>query len=172
MRMTMIVTAFVVITAMENRACVAQASPCSTAEAAQFDFWVGDWNLSWDDGNGGTAKGKNVIAKVLNSCVIEENFHDPNTGFTGRSHSVYHPLTGLWKQTWVDNAGAYLDFVGKFADGRMVLSRSATTAAGGELQQRMVWYNIESQSLDWNWESSTDGGKTWTVNWKIHYEKN
>ncbi len=26
-------------------------------------------------------------------------------------------------------------------------------------------------SLDWSWERSDDGGKSWKVLWRIHYER-
>jgi hypothetical protein len=35
----------------------------------------------------------------------------------------------------------------------------------------MVFFNIKPDSLDWSWEASTDGGKTWTVQWPIHYAR-
>lgn len=89
---------------------------------------------------------------------------------TGRSYSVYNPRTGKWHQTWVDNQGGYLDFTGQWKDDRMVLSRSFE-AKGKKIMQRMVWYNISHQKFDWNWERSEDGGKTWKVNWQIHYTR-
>lgn len=151
---------------------VAQNAPlCSIPEASQFDFWIGQWSLTWDDGKGGTATGTNVIEKILGSCVISENFEDPGSGFAGKSYSLFDQKSGSWKQTWVDNAGSYLDFDGRFADGTMILARSLKTKDGKEIIQRMVWYNILPNSLDWNWEASTDGGKTWKLNWKIHYDR-
>jgi hypothetical protein len=36
---------------------------------------------------------------------------------------------------------------------------------------RMVFTNIKPDSFDWRWEASTDGGKTWQVNWPIHYKR-
>ena len=46
---------------------------------------------------------------------------------------VFPSLTccaGKWKQTWVDNEGGYLDFVGESKDGQMILSREATRPDG------------------------------------------
>jgi hypothetical protein len=85
--------------------------------------------------------------------------------------STYNPQTGLWYQTWVDNTGGYLDFWGAFADSTMILSRTATDSAGVQYMQRMVWFNIEANSLDWHWERSDDAGKTWRTLWAIHYER-
>ena len=78
------------------------------------------------------------------------------------SGSTYNAQLGKWQQTWVDNQGSYLDFVGDFEDSKMVLQRSATVG-GKEVLQRMVYYDIRKDSLMWNWERSEDGGKTWQV---------
>jgi hypothetical protein len=43
----------------------------------------------------------------------------------GQSVSIFDASPRKWKQTWVDNEGAYLDFVGEFKDGQMVLAREA-----------------------------------------------
>jgi hypothetical protein len=39
------------------------------------------------------------------------------------------------------------------------------------VQQRMVFKNITANELDWSWERSLDGGKTWQVMWPIHYKR-
>jgi hypothetical protein len=36
---------------------------------------------------------------------------------------------------------------------------------------RMVFLNITRDSLDWRWEKSEDGGKSWQLMWPIHYER-
>ena len=46
------------------------ASPCSTPEARQFDFWLGEWDVSWGDGQHST----NRVEATLGGCVIQENF--------------------------------------------------------------------------------------------------
>ncbi len=39
-------------------------------EARQFDFWLGEWDAEWSNGQHGT----NVITTVLDQRVILENF--------------------------------------------------------------------------------------------------
>ncbi len=144
--------------------------PCSEKEFHQFDFWLGEWDLNWGEGEtAGT--GTNIVTRELGGCVIEENFSsNDETPFIGRSFSVYRPATGKWYQTWVDNNGGYLDFTGGFADGEMTLSREAERD-GKKFLQRMVFYNITENAFDWNWEKSDDRGKTWELLWKIHYKR-
>lgn len=135
--------------------------------ATQFDFWVGKWELS----SAGKATGTNTITREYDGAVIMEHFAGSGENpLNGMSVSVFNKNTGKWHQTWVDNQSAYLDFTGGFADGKMILSRRATIQ-GKEVLQRMVWFNITPDSLDWNWERSDDDGATWKVLWPIHYQR-
>jgi hypothetical protein len=147
--------------------------PCAAPEQKQFDFWVGEWELTWPGAKDGqVGHGTNSIRRVLDSCVVEENFSGGDAmHLRGMSVSLFDLRAGKWKQTWVDNEGSYLDFVGEFKDGQMILAREATRPDGTRILQRMVWKNITPNELDWSWESSKDGGKTWQVNWPIHYHK-
>ena len=146
--------------------------PCSYPEAKQFDFWVGTWKAEWTGKDGIQKEGTNTIKKILGGCVVEENFDgNPGTPLIGISLSVYVHRLKKWKQTWVDNSGGYLDFVGEFEKDKMVLSRSFIDKEGKSISQRMVYYNINKKSFDWNWERSMDEGKTWNVMWKIHYTR-
>jgi hypothetical protein len=149
------------------------AKPCAVAQQKQFDFWVGEWDLTWPGANGGASgHGTNSIKRILDGCVVEENFSGQSSmPLRGTSVSIFDMRAGKWKQTWVDNEGGYLDFTGEFSNGQMILQREATRPDGTRILQRMVWKNITANELDWSWEASTDGGKTWQVNWPIHYKR-
>jgi len=151
----------------------AQPKPCSEPEQKQLDFWVGEWDLTWPGNNPGeTAHGTNSIRRILDGCVVEENFSGGDAmPLRGRSVSIFDVRAGKWKQTWVDNEGGYLDFAGEFRDGKMILAREATRPDGSQGLQRMVFKNISPDEFDWSWEGSKDGGKTWTVVWPIHYKR-
>lgn len=136
----------------------------------QFDFWLGEWNLTW----GENGRGRNVISKILNGKVIQEQFtsltDDAAQPLVGLSLSVFNARTDQWQQTWVDNQGSYLDFNGGMVGDKMILTRTAVIEEQS-VQQRMVWYNIQAEALDWSWERSNDGGQTWKVLWAIHYRR-
>jgi hypothetical protein len=156
-----------VVLAEDEASAPTADKPCSTPDFSQFDFWIGEWDLTWGD----SAQGTNVITKDYDGCVIIEKFDgNPGMPFRGMSVSTFNARTGKWHQTWVDNAGGYLDFVGEFVEGKMILSREAEIDGKPEMQ-RMVWHNINEDELDWNWEKSSDGGQTWDIAWKIHYRR-
>lgn len=139
-----------------------------------FDFWVGEWNLSWEDPEGNVVKGKNEIIKILDGKVFKENFRALEgqlSGYVGKSWSVYNKRTKEWKQTWVDNQGAYLDFIGKFEGDKRIFFRKTQNKEGEAVLQRMVFYDIDEDSFTWDWEQSSDNGESWELQWRINYER-
>ena len=147
-------------------------NPCSTAQQKQFEFWVGEWDLTWPgEKPGEIGHGTNSIKRIMDGCVVQENFSGGDSmHLRGTSVSVFDANSRRWKQTWVDNEGGYLDFVGEFKDGQMILQREALRN-GAKILQRMVWKNVSANEMDWSWEASRDGGKTWQANWPIHYKR-
>jgi len=156
-----------------NASSATRPNPCAAAEQRQFDFWVGEWDLTWPGpSQGAVGHGTNSVKRVLDSCVVQENFSGGDTmPLRGISVSLFDKNAGKWKQTWVDNEGAYLDFVGEFQNGQMILAREDVRPDGKKVIQRMVYKNIAPDAFDWSWESSSDGGKTWQVMWPVHYKR-
>lgn len=64
-----------------------------------FDFWVGNWEVSWTTSDSSLVKGSNRVEKILDGKVILENFIDSSRNFNPRSDS--------WHQAWADNRGGY-----------------------------------------------------------------
>lgn len=73
-----------------------------------------------------------------------------------------------WRQTWVDNQQGYIILSGQFENNRMIL---VTEPDQQKARYRMIFYNITPDALDWNWEKSEDDGNSWTLQWKIHYQR-
>jgi hypothetical protein len=141
------------------------ASPIEAAR--QFDFWLGEWDLSWDDGQCAT----NSVYRDFDDRVIVENFDGrPSSELQGMSLSTYDVDAGCWRQTWVDNNGSYLDFRGEFRDGQMDL-RTERVVDGRPALMRMRWFDIRHEALTWAWERSFDRGRTWETLWRIAYTR-
>jgi hypothetical protein len=151
----------------------APPNPCAATEQQQLSFWVGEWDLTWPGNNASEVQhGTNSVRRLLDNCVVEENFSGgSDMHLRGKSVSIFDTTARRWKQTWVDNEGAYLDLVGDFKDGQMILAREVTRADGTKGLQRMVFKNISAEEFDWSWEGSKDSGKTWQVVWPIHYKR-
>jgi len=137
-------------------------------DGTELDFWIGSWAARWGDAGHGT----NRISRILADRVVFEEFEGAGRQdrLVGRSYSVYDPGRRLWRQTWVDDHGSYLDFVGGRVDGCSSFHRRAPESGPGA-EQRMVFRDIAADTFRWTWEASDDGGATWTVNWEIAYRR-
>ncbi|KAB2879256.1 hypothetical protein F9K33_09805 [bacterium] len=139
-------------------------------DSSTFDFWVGEWSATWDNGNGTVGKGANKIVKILDEKVIQENFAD-EAGFKGTSISVFNPTQKKWHQAWADNQGGYFDLEGEVIGDKKIFKTKVKEVNDKKYIQRMLFYDIKPQSFTWDWEKSEDGGNTWTLQWRIGYTK-
>lgn len=145
---------------------------CGTNLPAQnteksFDFWIGNWDAYWND----SLKGSNDVDKILDSKIIQENFSTLDNSFTGKSWTAFDIINNLWKQTWVDNSGAYIIFTGgEESDGVALYTEEKTKVNGEKYFMRMKFENIDRSGFDWNWQSSPDK-KNWKTVWAIKYKR-
>lgn len=139
-----------------------------------FDFWVGDWDLMWYVKDSIKLYGENRIEKILGGTTIQENFAGltRNTkGYEGKSLSIYNSNTKQWQQTWVDNQNTYILFVGGREEESYFFENQRPLPNGKTIAERMVFHHIKPDAFTWDWKSSTDGGKTWAINWQIFYTR-
>jgi hypothetical protein len=162
------------LAAMSAATVHAQTPPtygCDSPESRALDFWIGEWELTYQGDDGKPAKSRNRITKVLDGCAILEEFSGaPGTKLDGRSYSTLDRISKQWKQTWVDNTGTYLDFTGGALDGEMFFVREVERA-GKRIRQRMIFQDVKADSLTWRWQRSDDGGATWATQWEIAYRR-
>lgn len=143
-------------------------------KAADFDFWVGDWDAVWPESDTTSGTAQNTITREMNGKVLAEHFRvlsGQNAGFEGQSWSILDVISNTWKQTWVDSQGAYLDFTGGATRDTASFSRQFVSKRGKPVQQKMVFHDIEAERFTWDWMSSKDEGKTWQLDWQIHYTR-
>jgi hypothetical protein len=169
--MRLLISSLLLVLTMQTSSAAAASTP---QPADMFDFWIGTWQVSWKNADGSVGKGTNKIARILDGGVIEERFEqdpaDPAPLLRGQSLSVRDPA-GLWHQAWADNQGGFFALTGS-ADGDKRLFSTALTAAGDEVRgRRMVFHDITRNAFTWDWEGTTDGGKTWKLLWRIDYRR-
>ena len=136
-----------------------QQAPCAAEAHRQFDFWVGNWEVTNPDGK---VVGTNRITAILGGCVLLEEWQSAGP-HSGKSFNIYDAANDKWHQTWVDNGGLLLELDGRLEDGRMVLSGQRPGRDGGEVRHRITWEPLESGDVRQTWDSSTDGGQSWNT---------
>lgn len=143
-------------------ALVAQQPHGSHPEQRQFDFWLGKWEVT--DQEGKAVFGHNHVVPLLGGAVLQENWTGSKGGH-GTSLNAYLPAKGVWRQTWVDDKGDVLDLEGRFQEGRMVLEGQAKGK-----HQRITWSPLPDGRVRQLWEDSADG-KTWAVQFDGYYRR-
>ena len=147
--------------------------PCQGEEFHQLDFWLGEWDASWEaSGSTPAGSGTNAITRQLGDCVIQEDFvADASVGgLIGRSVSLYDARAGAWRQTWVDNQGGYFALVGGPEEGGSVFELTMTRISEEAPHLRMRFEDIEENSFIWRWQRSSDA-ESWTDLWVISYHR-
>jgi hypothetical protein len=140
-------------------------SPCA-AESHQFDFWIGEWEVT----AGGKTAGTNSIRPILDGCVLQETWSGA-AGSAGSSFNFYNPQTGKWQQFWVWRNGTTLELSGEFGEGKMVLTGQTKSADDKKIANRITWYDNEDGTVRQHWEQSGDGGKSWSTAFDGLYKK-
>ena len=134
------------------------AAPCPDPKSHQFDFWIGEWEVTSREG--GMIVGRNRIRPILDGCVLQETWTGVS-GSAGTSLNFYDTDHKQWRQFWVWREGTTLELQGSFADGRMTMTGNSTEPNGSVLLNRITWFDQGDKTVRQLWETSKDEGKTW-----------
>jgi hypothetical protein len=144
-----------------------------------FDFLIGDWKAHvrrlpdrlnnsnvWD-----VYDGISNHHKLLDSNANFEQFEvtstDKKLHIKAQTLRLYNPATRQWSIYLVDLDSGTLDtppVVGGFTDKRGEFFHQETLK-GRTILVRYVWLDLSPQSARMEQSYSSDGGKTWEVNW-------
>jgi hypothetical protein len=132
--------------------------PCRGEEHRQFDFWVGEWDVTRADGR---RAGTNRIESILDGCVLHESWRSADGRSVGQSFNIL-ARDGRWHQTWVDNSGLLLELVGGMVEDRMVLGQDTVRPDRTRVRHEISWERLPTGQVKQHWRTSQDGGSTWT----------
>ena len=145
--------------------------PCAYApENRQFDFWLGEWNVSTTQG--GVPAGDSKIELILEDCVIQENWKSLNSPYFGKSYNVYNAMLKRWEQYWVDSVGGNIFFYGGLKDGVMdYWTDDLPQPDGTKLKRHLQFFKLGQDTVRQFSQGSSDGGKTWQVEYDFTYTR-
>jgi len=144
--------------------------PCAyTAENRQFDFWVGEWNV--ETTNGAVPAGQSRIEKTLADCVILENWQSNGNPYSGKSYNIYNSALKRWEQFWVDNVGGNIFFYGNLNKDGVIdyYTDELPQPDGTKLKRHLQFIPLGPDKVRQFSQGSTDGGKTWSVEYDFTY---
>jgi len=142
---------------------IAQQAPfdCDASSAhRQFDFWIGQWEVSDTEGK---PQGHNSIQRIQNGCALEEQWRSVSGG-SGESINYYHPAQDRWHQLWVDGGASIIDISGGLKQGSMVLEGTIYyLKSGKEKPFRGSWTPLADGRVRQFFEERDEAGswQTW-----------
>lgn len=163
-----------------------QSAPQTTPPAAEapavrdgqcdFDFEAGTWKIhlkrllhpltgstTWVEFDG-----TSVTRKVWDGKAWLEEFETsgPSGKVEGLTLRTYNPLAHQWRLYWANSKDGLLGppTIGEFKDGRGEFY-DQEDYNGRSILVRYIWSGITPNSAHFEQSFSTDGGKTWEVNW-------
>ncbi len=143
--------------------------PVLPPEARQFDFWLGEWEVTAPDGK---PEGTNRIEAIAGGAGLLENWtgHPQAGGGTGKSLNAYNQSRHQWQQFWIGSGGGVLELAGQLVRGEMVLVGDHIVA-GRQISERITWTPNADGTVRQHWEQSADRGATWTTVFDGRYRK-
>jgi hypothetical protein len=110
-----------------------------------------------------------VLGGVGNS---DEFKSERPAGFIGMSLRLFDTNKREWSIYWIDNRTGVLQppVVGSFTGYRGVFEGD-DLYKGTPIRVRYVWSSTNTATPRWEQSFSTDGGKTWEVNWVMDFER-
>lgn len=150
--------------------------PCEKdATYNQFNFWIGEWEVYDTKGN---IAGHSKISKILDNCVILEEWQSANVQpnglvYAGKSYNTYDASTKQWQQTWVDNVGGSTEFIyGTYTNNKMVFKTNSFQFDKDTVAiRKLTFYKLENGFVRQVGELSKDEGKNWTLEYDLEYRK-
>jgi hypothetical protein len=146
-----------------------------------FDFLFGRWSVhnerltarlvgstDWE-----TFAATNDCRPILGGVGnIDEFATDWNGGFRGATFRLFDLERKEWSIYWASNRTGLLEppVVGRFERGVGTFF-GRDTHQGTPVLARFLWSEITPTSALWQQALSTDDGKTWETNWRMHMSR-
>lgn len=145
----------VLVTSGASAQHAADDGVCDSAQHRQFDFWLGEWQVTTPDGR---VAGTNRIERAFDGCVLHERY-DTGRGYRGASFNMYDAGRDTWHQTWVDNGGTLLRLEGGLRDGLMVLEGVTLDDDGNPVAHRIIWTPYDDGTVRQLWQVTDASGE-------------
>ncbi|MBC6981266.1 hypothetical protein [Caulobacter sp. 17J80-11] len=148
--------------------------------ASDFDFLTGSWAVrnrrlkerhvgsdDWDEFPGVLS-----CRPLLGGVANVEEIVFPTKGFCGATVRTFDRAERRWSLYWINSGegGLYPPVHGRFVDGRGEF-HGDDADEGRPVKVRFVWSDVTPVSARWEQAFSTDGGRSWEVNWSMEFSR-
>jgi hypothetical protein len=143
------------------------STACRAREHRQFDFWIGEWDVT---NSRGQRIGASLVERVPGGCALSETWTGAN-GLRGQGISAWDSTANTWHHSWTDNEGTTLNLSGGIVNGAMVMEGERRLPDGTTTLERITWTPNADGSIRQLWETSRDRGMRRTNVFDAVYRK-
>ncbi|UIJ46568.1 hypothetical protein LZK98_06355 [Sphingomonas cannabina] len=154
-----------------------------SARAHDWDWLVGNWDVwhrrlkerlagsnDWQE-----FAGKSALWPTLGGLgTIDDNIVDiPSGTYRGLTVRAFDPVQGRWSIWWIDGRNPTVidaPVRGGF-DGNAGVFTGPDLFKGRPVIARFRWLDIHSARPHWEQALSTDGGRSWEINWENFFSR-
>lgn len=178
----LLISGMTVMTAQAAPPAALPDEPPQSAGQGDWDFLVGDWNVKhrrlkarlagsteWEEFNG-TSK---LWLTLGGLGTADDNLLElPGGTYRAVGVRAFDAKSRQWSIWWLDARsqtidppvrGGFKDGVGTFVGDDVLRDKP--------IKVRFRWSEITANSARWEQAFSPDGGKTWEVNWVMHFTR-
>ena len=143
-----------------------------------FEFLAGRWRIeNWkrraDQAGWDRFPGEATCWSILGGVGSVEELRIPVRGFSGMGLRLLDVEAGRWNDHWVNAKSGKLGPAGQpgsFENG-VGIFWSEDIADGRTTRYVGIWDRIERRACRWRQVWSTDGGRTWSHDWVMHWRR-
>ena len=154
----------IVVLALGAAATIFAAEPlqaqCTSAEFHQFDFVVGNWLVRDSSGH---VSGTVTLSREYGGCVLIERWRGVGNAREGLGVIGYQPASKTWHRDFIDHGGFVLAFDGR-RDGASMVMTGKEYRTDVVRMHRVTWTPRGNGSIEERWQTSTDAGRSWSIN--------
>ena len=136
------------------------------AHRGDFDYLLGDWEFTAENGDYGRFHGVWSALRLPNGQILDEY---RVTGDSGETYYVtttlrsYNAALDRWELVGMDMGGGLQDTgTGQRRGSEVHIEQTFGVASGRPSRWRIRYHSIEADRFSWVADRSTDGGTTWT----------
>lgn len=158
---------------VQGRAVLPQRPPgCTSAESRQFDFWLGEWEVSPTVATSGATIAESSITLHDQGCVIIEHWR-PFGGGHGHSINVFDATDNKWHQTWADSNGQRTEFAGAVDAERVLRLDVLGPPQQGQPpgHRRMNFQRIDADTVRQWGDLQPEAGGDLVIEWDFTYRR-
>lgn len=143
---------------------------CLSPESRQFDFWIGEWDVSPTKAKGAAQIAESSITLHDQGCTIIEYWR-PFAGAHGHSINAWDSTDRKWHQTWVEADGTHTEYRGEMKDGVLTFDNLSAAQTTPPSSHRMNFKRIDADTVH-QWGEKLDPAKgEWVIEWDFTYSR-